>query len=308
MFRPRSVRSRATASASGGESGVRGFVQIGTGNLVGFIDDVLRGKDYLAIPVNTPKMSGMQALRRTVAALFVEGREADLKRVGLTAERPVSRSAPLALGVPLVRFDPLKGEVAPRTVGQNGAETASDPLTSAIDGFMDELSQTRRAAMSLSERGAARQRSSTTPQPAPVAANGAPRGNETAELVEEIELSVDTYPELIGHCLFPQPDGWSDLADRYPVVPMTMSLEILADAARRASGLKVIALEHVRAMKWLAVEPAVTVTLRASFDGDETVRGRTRWLRGGDCACRADVPELRGLRPARFGNAAAASR
>jgi acyl transferase domain-containing protein/phosphopantetheinyl transferase (holo-ACP synthase) len=253
------------------ESGVRGFVQIGTGNLVGFIDDVLRGKDYLAIPVNTPRMSGMQALRRTIAALFVEGREVDLGRVGLTSERAVSRSAPLALGVPLVRFDPLEGEVALRVVGQNGAETASDPLTSAIDGLMEELSQTRDAAMSLSESGAVRQRSSTSSQRAPAGANGASPNSGTAELVEEIELSVDAYPELVGHCLFPQPDGWSDLADRHPVVPMTMSLEILADAARRASGLNVVALEHVRAIKWLAVEPAVTVTLRASYDGDESV-------------------------------------
>jgi malonyl CoA-acyl carrier protein transacylase/phosphopantetheinyl transferase len=57
--------------------GVRGFIQVGDGSLVGFIGDTLRGEGHLAVAANDSKSSGMDALVRAACALWTEGREVD---------------------------------------------------------------------------------------------------------------------------------------------------------------------------------------------------------------------------------------
>ena len=76
---------------------------------------------------------------------------------------------------------------------------------------------------------------------------------------------MDHDPYLLDHCFYRQPDGWPSHADRFPVVPMTMLLEVMADAARAlVPGLPVVGFDDVRALRWLAVAPPVEVTIRAS--------------------------------------------
>jgi phosphopantetheinyl transferase len=53
---------------------------------------------------------------------------------------------------------------------------------------------------------------------------------------------------------------------------MTMSITLALDAARRLTGREPVAVEHVRALRWLVIEPPVDVTLRARHDGAERVR------------------------------------
>jgi hypothetical protein len=69
-------------------------------------------------------------------------------------------------------------------------------------------------------------------------------------------------PELVDHCIFPQPDGWPELSDGFPTVPITGLLEVIEDAARTVAPDGVVtAIEHVRAMQWLSVEPATEATI-----------------------------------------------
>lgn len=84
----------------------------------------------------------------------------------------------------------------------------------------------------------------------------------TTSRIDHVELSLATYPELIDHALLPQPAGWPTPADCAPTVPMTMSIELLMDAARRLDPRRVpIAVEDVLASAWLYVEPALFVTV-----------------------------------------------
>jgi phosphopantetheinyl transferase len=87
-------------------------------------------------------------------------------------------------------------------------------------------------------------------------------------------LSLVTMPYLADHCFYRQPDGWPEPADRYPVVPLTTVLELMADAARTLRpGRTVVGVRDVRALRWLAIAPPVTVTTSASLspDGNVTV-------------------------------------
>ena len=71
------VRFRQTVNAMY-DAGIRVFLQVGPGQLATLVDDNLRGKDHLAMPVNVSRRSGMDQLRRVATALWVDGGEPDL--------------------------------------------------------------------------------------------------------------------------------------------------------------------------------------------------------------------------------------
>jgi len=227
------------------EHGVRVFVQLGTGSTPSFVSDTLGRRPHLAISANVPQRSGLEQLRRVAAALFVEGADVRLDAVGLAPRGAVRAPMRLALGVPLIRVETPALRTTRASSPAGGALAAEFDATLRL---LDEVQEDVRRAL---EAGA---------PPAP------------RETVDELVLSVDTHPELVDHCLFPQPAGWPDLADRYPVVPMTMSVRLFLDAARRAAPGRVpVGLRDLRALRWLAVEPQLGVTLRTRFDGRSEV-------------------------------------
>ena len=57
----------------------------------------------------------------------------------------------------------------------------------------------------------------------PAAGPGAPGEANTTR-----EFSLRTMPDLADHCIIPQPADWPDDSDRFPVVPMTTLLEVMA--------------------------------------------------------------------------------
>ncbi|MCM1966553.1 type I polyketide synthase [Streptomyces sp. G1] len=86
-----------------------------------------------------------------------------------------------------------------------------------------------------------------------------------------LHLSLAALPYVRDHCVYLQPEGWPEDSDRFPVVPMTTTLELAAEAALRNAppGLAVVGYERVRALRWLPVEPAldVEVTVRPAGPG-----------------------------------------
>ncbi|MDB5039997.1 MAG: Beta-ketoacyl synthase [Candidatus Eremiobacteraeota bacterium] len=70
-------------------SGVRAFVQAGVGSVTGFIDDTLAGRDYVAVAASAGGQSGLRQLRRTAAALWVEGAALRLDRLAAETSNPV---------------------------------------------------------------------------------------------------------------------------------------------------------------------------------------------------------------------------
>ncbi|HEV7757760.1 MAG TPA: beta-ketoacyl synthase N-terminal-like domain-containing protein, partial [Acidimicrobiales bacterium] len=96
------------------DAGARVFVQVGVGNLTGFVDDTLHGRDAMTIAANSAKRSGLDQLCHVAAALWVQGRAVAFAplanppgqalRSGRTsaAVRP-ARASLLDLGTRLVR-------------------------------------------------------------------------------------------------------------------------------------------------------------------------------------------------------------
>jgi acyl transferase domain-containing protein/phosphopantetheinyl transferase len=230
------------------DSGVRAFVQVGTGSVTGFINDTLHDAEHLAIAANTAKRTGLDQLRRVAAALWAEGLTPDFTQ--LPRPRRKAGLVRLNLGAPLVSFG---GSAPVLTQQQAPLADAGDPLMAEFDALLREANSAARDVL------AAR----------------APTRRTTTR-----ELSLATMPFLADHCFYRQPAGWPDPTDRYPVVPMTTLLELMREAAEElAPGRTVVGFRDVRALRWLAVAPAVTVTISAALEGDRvtvTIDGYAR--------------------------------
>ncbi len=256
------------------EAGARAFVQVGTGSLPGFVADTLDGRPHLAVTANTPRRSGLDQLRRVAAALWVEGwaprfdRLPCAPRIGAAlVQTPMHAglSGPLValdLGAPLIRLGDAVAALTPAAgTPALGARELAPQVSAAGHPVLTEFDAALRdattAATDVLDSWAQTTQSTT------------PRQASTTQT-----LSLETMPYLADHCFFQQPDGWSEPADRYPVVPLTTVLELMSDAAQAlVPGRMVIGVRDVRALRWLAVAPPVTVTTSATLgpDGNVTV-------------------------------------
>ncbi|MGC6418621.1 MAG: 4'-phosphopantetheinyl transferase superfamily protein, partial [Bradymonadia bacterium] len=103
-------------------------------------------------------------------------------------------------------------------------------------------------------------------------------------------LSVEAQPFLLDHCFFRQPANWRNVSDRFPVVPLTMLIELMSKAAQDlAPEQSVVYLEHLRAYKWLAVEPPVEVKIKAARLDPERIKVQIE----GYCECVVGLGEQR---------------
>jgi phosphopantetheinyl transferase len=221
-------------------SGIRAFVQLGVGSLVGFVDDTLRGVDHLAISAASQHPG---QLDRTRCALWACGFASGA--TGTAESRRAARSAmPLPLGVPLVR---LGDRVSPLGASAPRVETGGDPILAELVATLDEAAAASRAVVDA-------YRARSRPQ----------------QLVIKRKLSIETVPALIDHCFYRQPEGWPSVSDRYPVVPMTANIQMMIETAAQLVPDRIaVAIENVRAYRWLAVAPQVEVELHAKKSGDD---------------------------------------
>ncbi|WP_079406770.1 type I polyketide synthase [Streptomyces sp. 3211] len=285
------------------EEGVRCFVTLGPGSLPGFVEDSLRERPHLSVSTSSPRLPGLAALGRTCAALWAEGyaprwdllaagadapagaaAEAETEAAGAQepAPRPApspGRGVPLDLGSPLVRLgEPARAALAgllgpaPARKATPASPVPGGPrpvLLSALDAVLADTEAAATAVAEAWSTGIPQAPKAPPPaDPVPVPAAAPAPGHQT------LQLSLAALPYVRDHCVYLQPDGWPEDSDRFPVVPMTTMLELAADAARRHAppGLAVIGYEDVRALRWLAVEPAVDVEVTVRGDGPGRLR------------------------------------
>jgi acyl transferase domain-containing protein len=172
---------------------------------------------------------------RAVAALWA---------FGLNRSRAGKR---LSLGLQAIRMDPI-------ALDQPVPVDSSTPIGAALNAVLAETT------------AVARQVTAALADPKPTDAKP-----------DEVEFSrvfsLAGMPELVDHSIFPQAEGWHDLSDGFPIVPITGLVEVIIEAARKVVPGAACAVESVRAMRWLAVEPAAEVRITARLDG-ERVRVR----------------------------------
>jgi hypothetical protein len=253
------------------DAGIRAFVQAGPGSLTGFAEDTLRDLDFMAVAATVPQRDGLAQLRRVAAALWAHGLPVRFDRLGTeTGTTGAGTGMRLRLGSPPVRLidQVLASPVSAGSLPAGAAVRAESVQAESVQAeFSALMADTAAAAGAVAE-------ALSRPPAAPAAQHGAAASPEPpGEVTSTREFSLRTMPDLADHCIIPQPADWPDDSDRFPVVPMTTLLEVMAQAALElAPGRVVTGFEKVRAMRWLIVAPATTTTVRAVADGPDRVR------------------------------------
>jgi malonyl CoA-acyl carrier protein transacylase/phosphopantetheinyl transferase len=221
-------------------SGIRAFIQAGVGSVTGFIDDTLADREYVAVAANLAGQPGLRQLRRTAAALWVEGARLRLDMLAPQHSLPVSTGNPL----PVVVEDSLPG------VSEN-----PHPVVAEMEALLADATEAAHAVTAL----LAELRTNTA-------------ALEPRQTRYTWTLSLDQLPFVIDHCLIRQPANWPILSDRQPVVPLTTTFELMRDIARRLVPERTpIALRKVSALRWLALDVPLKLEVTATFDGIESV-------------------------------------
>ena len=272
--------------------GVRLFVEAGPrGNLSAFAEDVLRGKSFAAIPANLPRKSGPTQVNHLVAQLVAHQVPVNLGH--LYAGRAVRavewnsgrQSPPVAAGG-------LSAAPAPAING-TGSAGLMDGYLAVMEQFLDVQREVMKAYLAGRAPHAALPLDGFTlpdfaeAAPPPFALVGTVEQFEPGRSIvfrrvmdEREDLYADEHT-LGGRGVSRVDPGQNGL----PVVPMTFSLEAMAEAAARLVPDKVvIGLRNVRLFRWLPFDPEpTTLEVRATVaagkeDGTVEVKADVRDL------------------------------
>jgi len=288
-------------------TGVRIFVEVGPrGNLSSFVEDILRGREFLAAPADVQRRGGLTQLHHLIAQLFVH--QVPLRLEFLYRHRSVRRIdrltpqgavpvmpnrftlQPTQPNTPAVYAAPRPA--APTTVQQDGrAQVMLRHMALAEQFLADQQLTTERflarqrgprgnrfvlhqSAMNSSEQPAA----TPTPAPTPSNASVAQVGPLIGDVVEHVpgerlimrrrlDLAEDLYAE--DHTVGGREVSKVDANQHgLPVMPMTFTLEMMAEvAALLVPGRVPLSVNDVTLIRWLALDVAVsTVEVKATIE------------------------------------------
>jgi len=306
--------------------GARYFVEVGpSGNLTAFVDDILRGQEYVAVQSNVRARDDLFQLLHLLATLFVHGRALNLET--LFDDRPVTEldwgeAVPAAArkGIKLHNTLPVlrlsKDQVPPLRELLSSAEQASirsppdlaataipndegpSPQQAFVEGS-DAVDQVMHRYLDMMQRfvqGQSEVLAGALGQPT----SGAPREPFVDRVIAqgpswiecECGLSVSSDRFLRHHVLSGPVSEFDPELLGLAVVPLTVSLEMMAEAAHLLiGGGSLIGIEDVRAYQWLALDREVAeVCLRAERrDPEDQGRVHAMILESGNTVIEADI-------------------
>jgi acyl transferase domain-containing protein/phosphopantetheinyl transferase (holo-ACP synthase) len=276
--------------------GIAIFVECGPrNNLCAFVDDTLKGRPHLAVPLDVEHRDGITQANHLIAQLAVEGVAMNLTDYypGWNAE-PGDKVAGKPRG-PITLKTGLQGlKLASRAVQRvvkSEPEVSAPPSAPApapgedvmgayfrtMETFLHGQQELMEAFLSgePAEEGAdAAHRLAASPERFPLLHGAAVREDGdtlTAEITIDVHDSVYLEDHTIGRNISTTDPGLMPLA----VVPLTFSMELLAEAAVLASGRLVVGMREVRGQRWIGldegwIELEVLVRRTAPCGADET--------------------------------------
>jgi phosphopantetheinyl transferase/malonyl CoA-acyl carrier protein transacylase len=294
------------------EQDARVFIQIGVGNLTGFVDEILKDKEASAISTNNSVRDAFEQMRHLMAMLFVEGQEADYDFMGVSPFYQTDRSViSLPVSAPLMTDFPELRDVIRNRYGESGpglsvvgASAADHPLVRMAKENLRDVVETQGQFMELFEK----MKPGTTSHPVmqsllsgeksgvsdehPPAALSAASEPEKKTFVENMEILLDDYPYLLDHAIIKQPKDWPYQEDLNPVVPFTMTIELLAEMAKRyAPGRKLIRISGIMAYRFISVERPFNEPVNGKWKTEDTLTLDMSGYVKGDFTFADDYPE-----------------
>lgn len=255
------VRFRELIEKLHQEEEVKIFLQIGSGGVIGFVDDILKGKAYNAFAANSPHRNGLAQLKRVLALLYVEGKEVDLDFLGVSKKQKVNSSIKLQLGSSLVtdwKFPPPllvhQSETKQNRSSLMSAEQVKNPLAKAVVENMEEAIGMYSELITILEGSAVQSGNSILKEYRDTQKETAIISSEPQVMHAPLSVSLATHPYLIDHALVKQKEGWHCPEDMDPVIPMTMIFELFGEIAESYAEGKILnKIQDIRVFQWMNV-------------------------------------------------------
>lgn len=292
------------------DDGARIFVECGPrNNLASFVDDILRRDAHLSLSVDTAGRTGLDQFNHFAAQLAVEGVDFDLSAIAAPlVDRPEPkgprRPQVLKMGIQPMELTelpkrapkPAKAEVitpkpdpapAPAPV-QTPAPTGVEAVVASYFDTMERFVSTEGDIMQAYFGAYSSDAAPAPAAPVVPAAVAAPtagtrfpllasvdRSPDNVSLTAQIRFDTQSAPFLKDHSFGRGISQLDPNIEGLAVVPLTFSMEILAEAAAALRpDLVVTGMREVRASRWLALDKpvlAVEATAELQREGDPTV-------------------------------------
>lgn len=249
------------------KEGVRMFIQVGAGGLIGFVDDTLKQQAYSAVAASVPVRTGLCQLQRVLAAMFVEGRTTNsaFMDIGTVKSKPAAVPVKLQLGSPIVKeLAALKQLPVSKQAHTPVPGSYDSPVMQALFDNFEEISQIQHSVLEAfrqktTYRNGVNGNHAVVPSSSPAQVSKQP-------VSRPLNISLDTHPYLIDHSLIRQRQGWHCADDMEPVIPMTMILEVFGDIAQEhAPGMQVQKIMQVKVFQWMNVAKPFRETVQGEW-------------------------------------------
>jgi malonyl CoA-acyl carrier protein transacylase/phosphopantetheinyl transferase len=268
------------------QEGARVFVQIGLGALTGFVEDSLKEKDFSAVSASLTTRDGADQIRRVLAALFVEGRTVDANFLGVKLIHQVEHNLMiLPRGVPLLNELPELSEVVQERYGAAGLggaaafdspSASAHPIHQAAAENLLEAMRTQGELTRIFEQMPMEGMPWTTGrgagqvQPATVQETAEQSDKAAKTFTNSLKIALEDHPYLMDHAIIRQPADWPFKENLDAVVPFTMTLELLADIARKhRPNKKLVQISSVSAFAWVPVPDIFEGTVKGVWKGPD---------------------------------------
>ncbi|MDR3201527.1 MAG: 4'-phosphopantetheinyl transferase superfamily protein, partial [Bifidobacteriaceae bacterium] len=263
------VRFRSMIERLHEEAGATVFIQVGPGVLPTYVDDSLRGRDFAAVASMRSGVDSVEQLRRVHAMVFAEGGPADLDFLGIPVQAQTQTS--------IFKFpsaEAIKTELPAFTeaVEKHYVPAGAAPAGSAPRGLAEFGQAGSPIAQAVQDnlQGAVRVQADLARAFASHGRHAPRRAGTRFEL--PLDLVLEDYPFLLDHSVVSQPPDWPIKSDLRPVVPLTMSLELMAEIAMaQAPGLKVLKISSVTAMQFMDLNEPFHATVKGHWKQENTV-------------------------------------
>lgn len=269
------------------------FIQVGGGSLIGFVDDILKENEYSAISTSVPNRTTLEQLRRILALLFIEGKSINIDFLGLR-NSSIKNSVEINLNenLSIVKdFPTLQNLVENLQVQSSHTDIhnkiddllikSNHPVIQALNDNTLEIIQMQKEFSEIIRRrnnniytfnnkNQAVQHLKKIETNKPLSNQTLPRKGSSFK--EDLYISLEDHPYLIDHSLFKQPKYWKDLEDINPVIPMTMSLELLMETAlKQAPDQKILCLGPVSVFQWMKVSKPFQQIIEGTWKSESII-------------------------------------
>lgn len=307
------VRFRELIEKLYNEGDVRVFIQVGGGSLVGFVDDTLVNKPYSAISSTSHLRSTLEQLRRVMALLFIEGREVDNSFLNVAKSTIYKDTIDKGMRLQMYMDIPDKFSLISKHAEKHMKASAVDlsslsidtshPIMKALNENIKEMALMQMEMVKLFQEKGASGNSSIPQQPftakvqpvvqekvMPMPVVLQKKAGTTFE--EDLHVSLETHPTLIGHSLVKQPSYWDCAEDLNPVIPMTMTFELLAEAAlKQDPSMKIVRIGPISVFQWMEVHTPFIQKINGIWKSEEVLSLGIKNYASGEVTLRDSLPE-----------------